>query len=281
MAESAEGQADAAKPTDSSPVRPCRRGTWALRIPIFATGLLLLLFPHPGRAVRELRTLRDPNSLIAPDDPAVAKLSEEVDAKMPGGLDRPRQIAWIEAYVESRIAYENDWDQWWNVDYWPTPSETMASRREDCDGIAVVTASLLKRRGFAPTIEASYEHVWVAVEGERILHPDKETDFDGEHWSAPGLSLILPWWRTSLRAFPLWRWATLVAWPLAVLRWPNRRRIVVEFVPVFAGLWMASLAAIRMPDLLFGAVLLAVLGIALATVFRRQPRADAAAPPQA
>ena len=125
-----------------------------LRALLLAAGFLFLLFPHPGRALREVRTLRDPNALISPEDPAVAKLSSEVDAAMPANLNRPRQIAWIEKFVEKRIVYANDWDQWLNVDYWPSPSETLASGREDCDGIAVVTASLLRHRGFRASIEA-------------------------------------------------------------------------------------------------------------------------------
>ncbi|MCE9582590.1 MAG: hypothetical protein K8T20_08870 [Planctomycetes bacterium] len=239
------------------------------RVPILALGIVFLLFPHPRRALREIRMLRDPNALIAPGDSAVAKLSAEVDANMPKGLDRPKQIAWIEGFIENRIVYTNDWDQWLNVDYWPTPTETMATGHEDCDGIAVVAASLLKHRGFSPRIQASYEHVWLEVEGEKILHPDKETDFDGEHWSLPGLKILLPWARYSLSAFPLWRWGTLVAWAILVLRWPNRPRAVLEFAAIFIALAFASLAARQMPDALFAVVLLAALALTVWTVFRR------------
>jgi hypothetical protein len=263
-------------PAGGPEVPVARRFCWkeALsRAAICSIGFLFLLFPHPGRALHEIRTLRDPNALLAPDDPAVARLSAEVDAAMPPNLDRAHQVQWIERMIEKRIRYANDWDQWWNVDYWPTPAETLASGREDCDGIALVTASLLRHRGFRARIEASYEHVWVEVEGVRILHPDAETNFDGEHWSLPGLKIILPWWRYSLSNFPLWRWGTLVAWAVIVLRFPNRRRIVAEFAAIFAGLAIASLAARRMPDGLFAVVLLLVLGIVLTTVFRRRPAA--------
>lgn len=252
--------------------RPPPRSRWletAARLPFLAAGIVFLLFPHPGRAWREIRTLRDPNAMISPEDPAVADLSAEIDAAMPGTLDRPAQIAWIEGFVEKRIVYTNDWDQWLNVDYWPTPSETMASGREDCDGIAVLTASVLKRRGFRPRIEASYEHVWLEVEGERILNPDKETNFDGEHWSLPGFGLILSWLRYSLTSFPLWRWATLVLWTFFVLRWPNRRRFVIEGIAMTLLLLFASVAARLLPDFLFGAVLLVCAGVLVATVFRR------------
>lgn len=253
--------------------KPASRSRWvelAARLPILAAGILFLLFPHPGRALHEIRTLRDPAALIAPDDPAVAKLSAEIDAAMPAGLDRPAQVAWIEEFVEKRIVYTNDWDQWLNVDYWPTPSETLASGREDCDGIAVVAASVLKRRGFSPRIEASYEHVWLEVEGERILHPDQETNFDGERWSLPGFGLILSWLRYSLTSFPLWRWATLVLWSFFVLRWPNRRRFAIEGVAISLLLVFASAAARTLPDSLFGAVLLVCAGVLAATLFRGQ-----------
>ncbi|KAF0245778.1 MAG: hypothetical protein FD180_1317 [Planctomycetota bacterium] len=249
-----------------------RRFCWRsalVRAALFAAGFVFLLFPHPGRAIREFRTLRDPNALISPGDPAVAKLSSEVDAAMPKGLDRAHQVGWIEKFVEKRISYVNDWDQWWNVDYWPSPSETLASGREDCDGIALVTASLLRHRGFRARIEASYEHVWVEVEGERILHPDVETNFDGEGWSLPGLKIILPWWRYSLSTFPLWRWGTVIAWGVIVLRWPNRKRAVVEFSALFVSLLLSSLAARSFPDPLFAIVLIVTLAIAACTLFRR------------
>jgi len=260
------------KPADEPETPVVRSFRWKsalLRAFLFAAGFTLLLFPHPGRALHEIRSLRDPNALITPEDPAVARLSAEVDASIPKNLSRSRQIAWIEKFVDKRIVYTNDWDQWWNVDYWPSPSETLASGREDCDGIALVTASLLRHRGFRARIEASYEHVWVEVEGERILHPDVETNFGGERWSLPGLKIILPWWRYSLSTFPLWRWGTLIAWGVIVLRWPNRKRAVVEFSTLFVSLLLASLAARSFPDLLFAIVLLVTLGLAACTVFRR------------
>ncbi|MEK7467188.1 MAG: transglutaminase family protein [Planctomycetota bacterium] len=264
------------------PGRPAvRRFCWKsalVRALLFPAGFLFLLFPHPGRAIREVRTLSDPNALIAPDDPAVAKLSSEVDASIPSTLDRPHQVAWIEKFVEKRIVYANDWDQWWNVDYWPSPSETLASGREDCDGIAVLTASLLRHRGFKARIEASYEHVWVEVEGDRILNPDVETNFDGENWSLPGLKIILPWWRYSLTSFPLWRWGTLVAWSAIVLRWPNPKRASVEFTAVFVALLVASLAARSFPDALFAIVLLGTFAIAACTAFRRVRAPEASSP---
>ena len=265
MAEESQNETGGPVAENAPAARCCCWKRALLRLPLFAAGFVFLLFPHPGRALHEIQMLRDPNALIAPDDPAVAKLSVDVDAAMPKTLDRPHQVAWIEWYIEKRIIYANDWDQWLNVDYWPTPGETLASGREDCDGIAVVTASLLRHRGFRARIEASYEHVWVEVEGERILHPDKETDFDGEHWSMPGLKLILPWLRYSLSEFPLWRWGTIVAWAVVVLRWPNRKRIAFEFAAAFGSIAMAALAARTLPTALFAGVLIVVAGVLLWT----------------
>ena len=261
MAEESPNETGGPAAENAPAARCCCWKRALLRLAIFAAGFVFLLFPHPGRALHEIQTLRDPNALIAPEDPAVGKLSGDIDAAMPKTLDRPHQVAWIERYVEKRIEYANDWDQWLNVDYWPTPAETLASGREDCDGIAVVTASLLRHRGFRCRIEASYEHVWVEVEGARILHPDKETDFDGEHWSMPGLKLILPWLRYSLSEFPLWRWGTIVAWTVVVLRWPNRRRIAWEFAAAFGAIAIATLAARTLPTALFAGVLIVVAGI--------------------
>jgi len=243
----------------------------AVRALAVVAGTAFLLFPHPGRALREARALRNPNALVNPDDPAVAKLSEEVDRAMPAGLPRQKQIAWIESFVDRRIVYANDWDQWANVDYWPAPAETLASGREDCDGIAVVTASLLRHRGFKAHLEASIQHVWVAVEGERILHPDAETNFGEEGWSLPSLREILSGLRYGLREFPFWRWALLAAWAVFALRWPNRARTAGETVVSVIALVAAIVAAHRFPDFLFAVVLLAVSGLALWTLVHRTP----------
>jgi len=195
----------------------------ALKAVVLSLGVLVQLFPHPVRAVREIQALRDPQSQIVPDDPAIALLSALVDREMPPELDRASQVAWIEAFVERRIPYEHDWITWGNVDYWPTPSETLEAGREDCDGIAIVTASLLRKRGFVVRLEASYQHVWVEVEGLRILDAG-ETRWDGETLTAPTWRDVVAWVRYALSAFPKWRWALLVLWTGCVIVWPVRRR---------------------------------------------------------
>ncbi|MBI2923205.1 MAG: transglutaminase family protein [Planctomycetes bacterium] len=254
----------------------------SLRAAALAAGLLLLLFPHTGRLAREIAALTDPNALIAPDDPAVAALSVEVDAKMPAGLDGVHQVAWIEKFVQVRIAYAHDWTQWWNVDYWPTPSETVAAGREDCDGIAVLTASLLRRRGFKARLEGNIQHVWVAVEDQRILSPDEETNFDERGWSLPGLREIFEWLRYALVEFPFWRWCLLGIWTVAALRWPNARRTAGETIVCLALLAASAAAARSFPVLLFGPVLFVSAGLGTWTLFRRPaaelPDADPIAP---
>lgn len=241
------------------------------RVLALVAGTLFLLFPHPGRAAREISAVSNPNALVAPDDPAVAALSAEVDRAMPAALDRAGQVAWIEAFVDRRIAYANDWDQWWNVDYWPSPSETLAAGREDCDGIAVVTASLLRRRGFDARLEASIQHVWVAVGEERILGPGKETNFDGQRWTLPSVRALLDWSRYGLGAFPFWRWALLAAWLSICVRAPNARRASVEGLAFLGAILACKLAALKLPDALFFVTLAAAAGLVAWTLFRRAP----------
>jgi hypothetical protein len=245
---------------------------FALRAAALLFGAVFLLFPDISGLARELRAVRNPQSMVLPDDPAVAALAAEIERDMPEALPRNQEQRWIEAWVNRRFPYAHDWDTWWNVDYWPTPSETVAKGCEDCDGLAILVASLLRRRGHPARLEASIQHVWVEVEGQRLNDPGAETNYDeAGGWNMPSVRALLSWLRYGLSEFPYWRWALLALWLVFVIRWPSKGRIVPETLAMLVALAACVIAAKRFPGVLFAAVLL-VCGAWLAWTLLRRVR---------
>jgi len=80
----------------------------------------------------------------------------------------------VEEYVHKKIPYEWDWNTWGAVDYLPTVSEVLEKGREDCDGRAVVAASLLSALGFKAEIVTDFAHVWVKTEHGEVMGPGKK-----------------------------------------------------------------------------------------------------------
>lgn len=174
---------------------------WYLRMPlkwlILAGVGFIVLFPHLGQFRTDVARLRDLQALIEPDAPEVAGLEDEMrtewgkyQSAATAPASRPslsfdelppeRMLRTIEWFVFRKVRYAWDWDTWGNADYIPTVHEMFAKAaeypdrqlREDCDGRAVVAASLMKRMGYQPVIVADLVHMWVATpEGE---------------WMAPG-----------------------------------------------------------------------------------------------
>lgn len=144
---------------------------WAL----LAVVIIVVLYPHLGLLVRQIRHLRDAESLIQPELPELAAMNREIDAQLATNTLRRDEFKAVERYVYQRVPYKYDWINWGNLDYWPTTAEVLERRREDCDGRAVLAASLLRARGFRTAhIVANLNHVWVAVDKTELMGPQKE-----------------------------------------------------------------------------------------------------------
>jgi hypothetical protein len=254
----------------------------AARAALLLLGTTLLLFPNIPRFAHHLARLADPESLIEPDHPAVAALSHNIDRAIPPGLSRPDQVRWIESFVEKRLAYTHDWTQWWNVDYWPTASEALEAGREDCDGIAVVTASVLRHRGFHARLVGNTMHIWVAVDdtGQEILGAQEDKAFASDTgWTLPRLDTLLRGTRFGLVEFPAARWAMVVAWVLGILAWGSRRRVVESLGAGLIALALAIAAATLLDGAPFAVALAAILAaLAAAQIAIRRRRRPAALP---
>ncbi|MBI2931227.1 MAG: transglutaminase domain-containing protein [Planctomycetes bacterium] len=243
-------------------------------------GLLLLvwglaLFPHVPRALRQAPRWWNAERLIEPDHPAIAAFSEEIDRGMPSHASPAEQATRIERAVRKRITYTHDWDQWWNADYWPTASETLASGREDCDGIAILTAGVLRHRGLPARLEGNCGHIWVAIDlpgagTKRILGPDSDISFSSDRgWTLPRPLTLLRSARGSLRDFPWYRWTWLVLGTLTIVAW-NRSLLRLRLEIAFAAYLLTALAARELPNAPFIVVLTLSIVILGWVAFRRE-----------
>lgn len=172
---------------------------WYFRLPvkwaIIATTVLAVCFPHPSLLARHVSRWRDPNALIEPDAASLLPLLAELREKMTSDLAPKEALSTVEKFVYEKIPYEFDWNTWGNVDYIPTVDEAIAMGKEDCDGRAVVAASLLRHFGFETEIVTDFGHVWVKTDKGETMAPGKRPAVvatDGGLSLQPGALAQLP-----------------------------------------------------------------------------------------
>ncbi len=142
---------------------------------------LLACFPDVPRLVRHVYRWLDPNRLIAPDAAVLQPWAEELAPQLAGDIQPREALKKIEAFVYRKLPYQYDWLNWSNADYIPTVEEALARGREDCDGRAVVAASLLSRFGYPATLVTDYAHVWVRTAHGDTMSPGKQSAVVAEH----------------------------------------------------------------------------------------------------
>lgn len=140
-----------------------RWALWPLKTGAFVLVLLLVLFPRVWLIPAWLARLSNLNTVIDPRHPAVNELAARVaDAAGPNAPLNDVAVA-VETLVRQRVPYAFDWETWGVMDYLPTVAEVFAHGREDCDGQAVVAASVLRRLGFEAWLVSDLLHTWVVA----------------------------------------------------------------------------------------------------------------------
>ncbi|MEW6199046.1 MAG: hypothetical protein AB1601_10350 [Planctomycetota bacterium] len=138
-----------------------RRTRWPLKTGAFVIVVLLVLFPRVWLIPAWLIRLSDLDAVIDPCHPTVNELAARVaDAAGPNPPLHDATIA-VETLVRQRVPYAFDWETWGVMDYLPTVDEVFAQGREDCDGQAVVAASVLRRLGYDAWLVSDLLHTWV------------------------------------------------------------------------------------------------------------------------
>ena len=147
---------------------------WPLKAAFVAIVTLLVCYPNPALLARHLTHWSDPGGLIEPDEPSLAPLVAKVQCHL-SRFDSPPDagvvLDTVQQLVVERIAYAWDWDTWGCCDYLPSVAEAMASGREDCDGRAVVAASILRKLGYEASLISDGSHMWVWTPSGETMYP--------------------------------------------------------------------------------------------------------------
>lgn len=152
--------------------------SWPLRIPIkwavMGLTLLVVCFPHPTQLVRHIEHWRHAEALIEPNAVALEPLFAELHPLVAENQSPRKVLNIVERFVYKKIKYAWDWDTWGNADYMPTVTEAVEKGQEDCDGRAVVAASLLRRLGYNAQIVTDFAHVWVKTDQGETMGPGRK-----------------------------------------------------------------------------------------------------------
>jgi len=150
---------------------------WPSKCGILALTLLVVCFPYPRTLVRHLQHVHNPNAMIEPDAPALQPLVDELRLTLGADLPPKEALKKVEDFVYRKIPYEWDWNTWGTADYLPTVQEALAMGKEDCDGQAVVAASLLRRLGFKADLVTDFAHMWVLTDVGETMSPGRRKAF--------------------------------------------------------------------------------------------------------
>lgn len=210
----------------------------------FAVISLAVFFPRLDRLPTTIRRHLNPNALINADSPALQPWLEEFEAERKPDWDDQKLLAELQRYVYRKIPYAWDWDLWGNVDYFPTVEEVLALGKEDCDGRAVLAASVLQKYGYNARLATDFGHVWVKTDRGQTMSPGKSTgiEFTDEGMKLNlGIVLNLP--KTlamGIAVFPLYREAILVlaGWLLLVGRGVRIRNTLLWLALLVIGLML-------------------------------------------
>jgi len=212
--------------------RPLKRV--GLKLALLAAVVLFALYPNPVLLVRQVHHLLNMEQLIQPDLAAMPEINRDIDRLIETNTPALTEFKAVERFVYRRIPYQYDWHGWANLDYWPTAAEVWARKREDCDGRAVLAASILRARGHAEArLVANLQHVWVAVGTNELMGPMADRNFrreggkmvDGKLVGAKTV-ITLPAFKTLLDSlamtckFPAWRVVLMLVTLLALIFHP-------------------------------------------------------------
>ena len=182
----------------------------------------------------------DPRPLVT----SLARLkSPPVDAAAAAGIAAtlPNDYKTIEAFALDYVVYRPAWTVYRLPWYFPTLPEVLRDHAGDCQGRALLAASIFAAKGMPYTLRYSFDHVWVDYPGK--LPPSMEdpaTSFvadNGGGWLAKLPSKIPLWSIIKVRVdyhwspMPLLQKLMIVLGALAIIGWGERavwRRLVTR-----------------------------------------------------
>ncbi|MEK6674441.1 MAG: transglutaminase-like domain-containing protein [Planctomycetota bacterium] len=146
---------------------------WPVKWAILGITVFFVNFPNIPALVRHVQRWQHPDDLVEPNAPLLAPLVEELSIELTADIAPSEALKRVERFVYRHVPYEWDWNTWGNADYLPTVTEVLTKGHEDCDGRAVVAASLLQRFGYRASLVTDFTHVWVKTDQGELMSPGK------------------------------------------------------------------------------------------------------------
>ena len=140
------------------------------------------------------------------------------------------------------------------VDYLPTVAEVIEKGREDCDGRAVVAASLLRNFGFEAYLVNDLAHMWVRTDAGDTMSPGKQAiavaTEDGFEIHIPGFVDSLQALAFGVAVFPVGREfiILLALWMLLLGGNTGVARSLIALALLAAGLMLTRYASRNLQD---------------------------------
>ena len=273
-----EPQLKASGRTATTGLLPLNALRWYLRGPAKVAVLMLTVlavcFPYPRLLARHIEHWRDPMKLIEPNSAQLTPLLAELEPKLTPDLSAQDTLRTVERFVYQKVPYAWDWDNWGTADYLPTLDEVFERGKEDCDGRAVVAASLLARLGYQAELVTDFGHVWVKTERGDTMGPGKHQALrvtkEGIELQEGALGQAVRNLAYGISVFPLRRelLVLLVLWWLLLRHGGGKLCSLVGLVLLLDGLLILRLAGAdyRNPVLAMQMVGLVNLGAGLFTL---------------
>jgi len=257
---------------------------WPIKWAVVGVVAFAIVFPNPRVFLRHVDHWRDPNALIDPHLPELQPLVVELKSALDPSLPPRKALARVQLFVESKIPYAWDWDTWGSGDYLPTLKEALAMGREDCDGRAVVAASLLRNIGYEAELVTDLTHMWVKTDRGETMGPprDRRKSVEGTkdglriHWDtianlpramAYGAA-VFPWPREMVLILAVWLMTLGRGWGVV--------RAVIVLGLLTAGLWCLRRGGASPYDPIVWLQLAALLHFFVAVVVAAMPALRAA-----
>lgn len=103
--------------------------------------------------------------------------------KLPITQQITMQATAVDMWVSNNIKYESDLQHTRFPNHYPTPEEVVQAGKDDCDGIAILTTSILLSRGIPARLALNGNHAW----SELVTQPSIKTNE-----TTPALSISVP-----------------------------------------------------------------------------------------
>jgi len=217
---------------------------WPLKWLILGVVSLCVLFPRLDRLPTSLSRYLDPNSLIDSESPVLQPWLEEFQAERKPAWNDKRTIRKLKEFVYGKIKYEWDWNLWGNADYFPTVKEAVELGKEDCDGRAIVAASMLQKLGYKAHLATDFSHMWVVTDHGETMNPGKRKSIEysdkGPKYNWSAIRDLPKHISLGISVFPLKRELiiVLVVWLMMMGRHARFRHCLIWLTLLIIGLML-------------------------------------------